>query len=368
MPLLYDAAPPRFARAEHGCREIWQDVSQGQQRIGPFAETPQLLRELGADPADVAARVGLDVGVFRNPENAIPFTAAGKLLRTGAVRTGCAHFGLLLGQRSDTRSLGLVGSLMRNAPTLGRALHDLIDNQYRFDRGGVWYLSVRDGVAMIGYAVHQRGIEGIDHFCDGTMAFAFSGIRELCGASPDEVLLARKPPTDVHPYRRLFQAPVRFDAEQSALVFHADQLERPVPGADPRKRKILEEAVAKYRAIALPSVGDQVVQLLRPSIQFNDFSLETVAHRLIMHPRALNRRLQSEGTTFRKLLNEVRFEVAGQLLLATRMGVTEVAAALGYADTGAFSHAFSRMAGTPPHTWRLTGGTSGISGYAIAKS
>ena len=147
-----------------------------------------LLRELGVDPADFAARVGLDPGVFRNPENAIPFTAAGKLLQAGGVRTGCAHFGLLLGQRSDTRSLGLVGRLMRNAPTLGRALHDLVDNQYRYDRGGVWYLSVRDGVALIGYAIHQRGTEGIDHFCDGTMAFAFNGIRELCGALPEEVL------------------------------------------------------------------------------------------------------------------------------------------------------------------------------------
>jgi len=178
-----------------------------------------LLRELGVDPADVAAEVGLDLDVFRNPENSIPFTAAAKLLQVGAMRTGCAHFGLLLGQRSDTRSLGLVGNLMRNAPTLGRALQDLVENLHRYVRGGVWYLAVRNGVALIGYAIHQRGTEGVDHFYDGTMAFAFNGIRELCGAVPDEVLLARKPPPDVHPYHRLFQVPVRFDAEQTALVF-----------------------------------------------------------------------------------------------------------------------------------------------------
>ena len=95
---------------------------------------------------------------------------------------------------------------MRNAPTLGRALHDLVDNQYRYDRGGVWRrLAVRDGSALIGDGIHQRGTEGIDHFCDGTMAFAFNGIRELCGA-PEEVLLAGKPPSDVRPYHRLFEA------------------------------------------------------------------------------------------------------------------------------------------------------------------
>ena len=62
--------------------------------------------------------------------------------------------------------------------------------------------------------------------------------------------------------------------------------------------------------------------------------------------------------TFRKFLNEVRFEVAGQLILGTRLGATEIAAALGYADISAFSHAFSRMAGAPPHTWRASGGAT----------
>jgi hypothetical protein len=102
--------------------------------------------------------------------------------------------------------LGLIGRSIRNAPTLGRALHDLVDNQHRYDRGGVWRrLAVRDGSALIGYGIHQRGTEGIDHFCDGTIAFAFNGIRELCGA-PEEVLRAGKPPSDVRPYHRLFEA------------------------------------------------------------------------------------------------------------------------------------------------------------------
>ncbi|HEY4809083.1 MAG TPA: hypothetical protein VIH81_15260 [Roseiarcus sp.] len=68
---------------------------------------------------------------------------------------------------------------------------------------GAWRCAT---AALIGYGIHQRGTEGIDHFCDGTMAFAFNGIRELCGALPEEVLLARKPPSDVRPYHRLFEA------------------------------------------------------------------------------------------------------------------------------------------------------------------
>jgi len=241
-------------------------VSGGQQRVGAFAEVPHLLRDFGIDPAEVMAGVGLEPGVLHDPENAIPFTAAGKLLQASAMRTGCPHFGLLVGQRNDTRSLGLVGGLMRNAPTWGRAVQDLVDNQPRYVRGGVPYVVVRDGVAWTGYAIHLQGTEGIDQFCDGAIAVGFNMMRELCGALPDEVLLSRKSPADVRPYRRFFRVPVRFDAEQSALVFSASKLECPVPGADPRQRAILEASVARYWSVALPNVTDQVVRILRPRV------------------------------------------------------------------------------------------------------
>ena len=41
--------------------------------------SPSLIRELGADPAEIAASVGLDLAALQDPENSIPFSAAGKL-------------------------------------------------------------------------------------------------------------------------------------------------------------------------------------------------------------------------------------------------------------------------------------------------
>ena len=91
----------------------------------------------------------------------------------------------------------------------------------------------------------------------GRSHVGFNMMRELCGALPDEVLLSRKPLADVRPYRRsLPRVPVQFDAEQTALVFHAGLLERPVPSADPRQRARLEAEVAK--SYNLDQVLDQV--------------------------------------------------------------------------------------------------------------
>lgn len=327
-------------------------MNEGQRRVGALAEAPRLLHELGVDPAEVAAGIGLDLGVLDNPENAIPFAMAGALFQASATRSGCVHFGLLLGQRCDTRSLGLVGELMRSAPTWGRALQDLVENQSRYVRGGVPYLVVRDGMAFAGYAVYQRGVEGVDHFCDAAIAVGFNMMRELCGALPEEVLLSRKSPADARPYHRFYRVPVTFDAEQSALVFPIRLLERPVPGANPARRAAVEKAVANYWAVASPNVTDQIIRILRSRVLFGDATLDEVARYLKMHPRTLSRRLRTEGTTFRELLNETHFEVARQLLAGTHIDVGGIADALGYADMSAFSHAFHRMAGASPVTWR----------------
>ncbi len=338
-------------------------MPEGQQRVGVLAEAPRLLEELGVDPAKVAASVGVDVRELDDPDNVIPFTAAGKLLQESAARTGRPHFGLLVGEQGDTRSLGLVGRLMRNAPTFGRAMQDLVDNQHRYIRGSSVYLIVRKAVAWVGYAVYQPGTEGADQLRDGAAAIGFNMMRELCEASPDEVLLSRRPPADAQPYRRFFRVPVRFDAEQTALVFQAHKLERPVLGADSGVRATLEEAVAKYWAVALPNVTDQLIRKLRPRVLFGDTSLEAAASSIGLHPRTLNRRLRAEHTTFRKLLNEARFDVAQQLLAGTRMEISAISGALGYTEASAFTHAFHLMAGMAPLEWR-----AGLAAATVAPS
>ena len=82
---------------------------------------------------------------------------------------------------------------------MGQAVQDLVDNQLRYVRGGVPYQVVRDGRAFVGFAIYQRGVEGVDHFCDAAIAVGFNMMRELCGALPEEVLLSRKAPSNARP-------------------------------------------------------------------------------------------------------------------------------------------------------------------------
>jgi AraC-like DNA-binding protein len=327
-------------------------MDEGQQRVGFLVEVPHLLREMGIDPVGVVARAGLPLEILGHEENSITIVERGRLYHACVEETGCLHFGLLIGQRVGTARLGLVGRLMQNAPTFGDAIRDLVAFQHRYVRGAVVYLLVQGETAFWGYAVYQSNAPATDQVCDVTLTAGFNMVRELSHGRPDDILLGHAAPAEVGPYRRYFGMTPLFDADQYALALPLSSLKTPVPGADPQLRRRLEQSVASYWATREPTVAEQVVRLIRPRMMSGEVTLEVVADGLAMHSRTLNRRLSEEGASFRQLMNDTRFEVSRQMLQNTRVSVTEIGLALGYADASGFTHAFRRSTGMAPIEWR----------------
>jgi AraC-like DNA-binding protein len=280
----------------------------------------------------------------------------GRLLGLAVARTGCPHFGLLVGTRSGLPSLGLVGLLVRHSPDVGAALRNLARHLQVRDRAAVLPLTVRDGVATLDYALYQTGIEASEQIYDGAIAVATNVMRALCGPGwrPIEVLFSHGRPCDVAPFRRFFAAPLRFDAERTAIVFPAKWLGHLPGGADPATYRRLKRRVEALEAQAEGDLVADLRRVLRTLLLAGKGSVETVAARVGMHRRTLNRRLQARGTSVHALVEATRFEVARQLVESTRMPLVEISASLGYADASAFTRAFRRWTGTTPTAWRGT--------------
>jgi AraC-like DNA-binding protein len=323
------------------------DGEEASQRVGPLAEIPALLRELGADPAPALAGASVALEMLGAQENRIPYVAIGRLLYECMAQTGCPHFALLLGQRTRLSHLGLPGQLVRHSPTLGAAIRTYAVYQHLDTQGMAKFLLEKDGLATLGNIVYQTGTEHADQIYDIDVAATLSVIRELCGSHwrPERVLFSHSRPADVGPYRRFFQAPCRFDSERTALVFPAAMLEQRISGADPRQLRILE---ARAQARSDFGLVFRLRRTLGVLLLAEAASGDEVAKLLSMHRRTLNRRLKAEGTTFKDLLDEVRFETACQLLDTARIPITQIAVSLGYAETSAFSRAFRRWSGTSP--------------------
>jgi AraC-like DNA-binding protein len=313
-----------------------------------------LLRELGQDPAEVFREAGVDIGLLEDPENCIGFRALGRLLARCALRCSCDHFGLLVGEHRGLDALGLVGMLVQHSPNVGGALRNLVLHLHLHDRGAVPIATVEGDRALFGYAVYQPGIEGTSQIHDAAMAIGHNILKSLCGPAwePTEVVFSHSRPANLEPYRRIFRAPLRFDSERSALVFSATWLEQPITHADPELRRLLEERIAELESMGPGDVVDQVRRVLRNLMLGGRGSLEQVASVFAVHRRTLNRRMRAHGLTFKELVEEVRYDIARQLLAETHLAVVEVAAVLEYADAASFTRAFRRWSGTTPAAWR----------------
>ncbi|HVN90211.1 MAG TPA: AraC family transcriptional regulator [Candidatus Binataceae bacterium] len=316
------------------------------QRVGPLTVIPALLIEMGVQPVDVLRDAGLDGAALNGAEKRIPFVALGELLHHASVRTGYPHFGLLAGQRMSLSQLGLPGELLRYSPTLGAGLKAFAVYHHLNSEGMVTVVREEGGMVALGTAVYKPGARFVEQIYDGVLAMACNVMREICGSqwAPEKVLLSRRRPSDPGPYRRFFQAPCRFDSEQSVMLLPAHLLKRRMPEADSERFK---ECEAKAQAAGI-ELQIQLRRALRGLLLAGRSSGDEVAGILSMHRRTLNRRLKEEGVTFRELLDEVRFEAACQLLDTTTIPLTDIAGSLGYAESSAFTRAFQRWSGSPP--------------------
>jgi len=323
----------------------------GSRFVGAFSAIPELIRQFGVDPAPVLAAAGLAPGMLDDPSNRIGYATLLRVLNLATERTGCAHFGLLLGRTWHLLDMGLLGELLRHSPTVGAALHQLLVHHHRNSEGALGFLVERNGFVDFGYAVYLPFGENTSQLYDAVLATMVNLMRDLCGAgwSPTAVFLSHSAPDDVEPLRQYFQAPLHFDSDRCMLRFHAGWLTHAVEGADPQRWRRAKDQVL---AIGEATLVERVHRALRTLMLHGRSSGADVALSLAMHRRTLDRRLRDEGTTFQQLLDRVRFAVAKELLVESRLGLPDIAAALGYADEVSFIRAFRRWTGTTPGAWR----------------
>ncbi len=324
------------------------------QRVGPLVTLSEVLGRYGITLDTAAAGTGIDPALLSNPDAAIPFRAATRLIQQAARLTGYRSIGLEIGMLNDHRALGIVGQLLQQAPTLGEALFDFVRNQHRNSRGAVVYLMPQGDAFNLGYGIYERHEEGADQAYDVALAVAVNSVRALAGprAGPVEVLICHRGTAPRAHYEAVFGCPVRLNQPHAAIVLSAEAMRLPIPGGDPVLRQKLGQMVDAVIMLGALDFASHVRHILKPNILLGDASAERISRHIGIHNRTLNRRLKEEGTSFRTIEQEVRFAIACELLSLTDLDISDISAALAYGTPSAFDRAFRRWAGVSPTGWR----------------
>ena len=236
-----------------------------------------------------------------------------------------------------------------------QALRALLLHLYLHDRGAVPILINLDAsYVLLGYSIYRHGTPGTAHLYDVAVAIGHRVLKAICGAGwkPAHVQFSHGHPRDPRPYRRLFGANVRFDAEVSGIAFAASWLDHPIAGADPHLRELVMSAIKRTRADSPMSFADLVRGTLHQMVLSGTSSAENVALLFGIHERTLRKRLMAERTSLQQLVDHTRFELAKQLLENTELPLSEIASALHFSDAAVFSRAFRNWSTTSPREWR----------------
>lgn len=328
-------------------------IAPGTVRVATYAATPALLRDFGIDPVPVLAEFGLGLDTFAKADNIMAYSTGVKLLERCAALTGCDHFGLLAGQQVGPTALGLPGYLILHSPTVEAALRQLENNLKLHGRGGAVQLASHGNYASVTYTSHIE-MAHATQVSYGALALLFNIMHKICGDTwlPTEVRFGLPEPGDPRVFQRFFKAPVRFNADQTMLVFPRRWLTRAIPNADPVLFQLLEGVADNLRIGYREDLVGDVSRTILELLPVGKVSIERVARKLDIHPRTLNRRLKESGTSFITLLGRLRLELATQLLNDSELSITHIGLAVGYTSASSFTRSFERMTGRSPKDWR----------------
>jgi AraC-like DNA-binding protein len=118
------------------------------------------------------------------------------------------------------------------------------------------------------------------------------------------------------------------------------------------ERSFTRRADEPHAQPRLSSLIEGVRRVLQTELLKDTCSVAAIARLFSMHRRTLHRHLRMEGVAFRQVANEIRFEIACDLLANTEMTLGQIAAALRYSEPSAFTRAFRRWSGQTPSAWR----------------
>ena len=285
------------------------------------------LTALGYDPYAFLHTQGIDRHVLLDPDATVSMSACVGLLAEGARATGDDHVGLHVAEQAELGSFDVHFYAMVSSPTLATAFERVCRYQRLIHESSQVRLERSTDHAILSHRL-AGGVAAPRHTAELLLASWVRAGRVATRTmwNPVEVRFAHLAPLDVRELERFFGAPVRFAASENALVIPAALLDLPCRGTDPTLLSILDRYAADRLMVApARTFADRARIAVSEELQAGPVTAQGLAARLNMSVRTLHRSLAAEGVSFRRLLDQLRLDIAERHLLDDRMSVAEIA-------------------------------------------
>lgn len=325
-------------------------------RSGAIEGYNRLVSALGQNPVRLLAEAGLSESLLRNPNTYLAYSKLAELLEMTALACREPLLGLRLARTQTSAVLGDISVTVSQQPTVGDAFATINKHLYLHARG-VHLAQQRRGDDMLlelnFELTSPRGLNQLIQLSVGQLANFAAEILALPNQAIS-VYLRQPAPVGMR-YGKSCEG-IEFDAGNDGIRLPAKLLERRPRRDEAALRRHFEDYIQLLKQRYPDSLQDQVRDIIGQALPSGECSLERVAATLALHPRVLQKRLRSQGTSYVNLLKETRLTIAREHLRFRSMSITDLALNLGYGDVSAFSRSFRRLAGMSARQWQDSAG------------
>jgi len=309
----------------------------------------------GLNAAELLAHSNLRLEDIQDRDADVDLEQHAQIARVIVSKLPGINIGLKTGMAATPIWFGVLGYVLRHAPTFQRLLIDFARFQRLVTDAVTWHIDLGPP-CRVSHTLH-RLVADLPAAAEAYLAILVAVGRQLTGVQiiPMRVAFKHAPVGDPEEHAALFGIPVEFHAEADELVFSKETLDLAVLGADEVLRQhLLHHAQAVLNALCtLPPTSEALRQHFVKTLYTATPRRADVAKALGVSERTLLRRLSEEGQTFESLLDQTRRELALEYIKDPSLAVFEIAALLGYTEPSAFHRAFRRWTNESPSALRM---------------
>jgi AraC-like DNA-binding protein len=288
----------------------------------------------------------------------IPAGPVARLLEASAQAAGVEDFGLRLSEMRRLSVLGPVGLIMREQPTVRKAIEALSQYGRLHNEAMRIKLEETGGLVVIGPELTLKRPEATRQSIDLSIGVLYRILRIFLGERwrPQYVSFTHAAPRRRDTYRRIFGVRVEFGADFDGIVCTAGDIDAAMPASDPAMARYVQQYLESIAGHPYVSTAEKVRELVAATLPSGHCSVDRVAEQLGVDRRTVHRRLARDGETFSTILDTVRTELAARYIENRERPLYVVAEMLGFSALSAFSRWFRARFGCSVSAWRAAGG------------
>lgn len=318
-------------------------------------------REEGLDAAALLAGTGLEPADLDNVD-ARTSTRQFVLACQNALALGAPpSLPFRMGAQVHLSSYGLYGHAMLARATVRDACRFCV--RYHALTTPTWHMDMHEADGQSIWTLHDRlglDAEGALHrFLYELQLSAYKSLAKDLWDAPPAAMRSRaryRRPPHAALYDEWLGHAVEFGQADNQLRFDAAALDAPMPMPThhPLTAVMLRgmcDRLLEDAHTASGGLARRVYEMLATQPR-RVRDMTQLAYALNVSPRTLRRHLRAEGTSYQRILDDVRCNLAKHYLRDTKMTSEDIATALGFSDSANFRHAFRKWASQAPGEFR----------------